>query len=299
MLQVISVLCCLIISIYAAPTSLVARDVSADVLGRLNLWEQYAAAAYCVANNNSPGTKVTCAAGNCPLVEAATTTTLIEFQNSLLTDVTGLVAVDSTNQKVVVSFRGSKSARNWLTNIDFIAIPSDICLFCGVHQGFWKSWVEARPRILTAVEEAVAQNPGYGIVSTGHSLGGALATLAAANLRNSGYDVALYTYGSPQVGTQVTANYISNQPGGNYRVTHTNDIVPKLPSGVVGYGHVSPEYFIKSGNNVPVTSTDIDVIQGISLTAGNQGTFPPSIDAHLWYFNAISACSPGGFEFKE
>jgi Lipase 3 N-terminal region len=55
-------------------------DVSAGVLSQLNLWEQYAAAAYCVSNNNSPGNKVSCAAGNCPLVEAATTTTTIEFQ---------------------------------------------------------------------------------------------------------------------------------------------------------------------------------------------------------------------------
>ena len=104
---------------------------------------------------------------------------------------TGLVAVDSTNQKIVVSFRGSQSVRNWLANIDFAAIPSDICPGCRVHQGFWRSWLEARPRILTAVEEAAAQNPGYSIVSTGHSLGGAIATLCAANLRNSGYVVAL------------------------------------------------------------------------------------------------------------
>ncbi len=178
------------------------------MLRQLNLWEQYAAAAYCVTNNDSPGTKVTCAAGNCPLVEAATTTTLIEFQkwdlvpympgrrpltviSSLITDVTGLVAVDSTNRKIVVNFRGSQSARNWLANLDFTAIPTDICPGCTVHQGFWRSWVEARPRILAAVEDAVAKNPGYGIVATGHSLGGAIATLAAANLRNSGYTVAL------------------------------------------------------------------------------------------------------------
>lgn len=111
--------------------------------------------------------------------------------SSLLTDVTGLVAVDSTNRKIVVNFRGSQSARNWLNNLDFTAIPSDICSQCRVHQGFWRSWLEARPRILTAIKEAAAQNPGYGIVATGHSLGGAIATLAAANLRNSGYNVAL------------------------------------------------------------------------------------------------------------
>lgn len=297
MLPLFPVLFCLNVAINAAPAGLEARDVPADVLSQLNLWQQYSAAAYCVVNNDSPGDKVSCAAGNCPLVEAATTVTSIEFQNSLITDVTGFVAIDSTNQKIVVSFRGSSSVRNWLANIDFIDIPTDICPGCTVHQGFWRSWSEARPRILTAIEEAVAQYPGYGIVATGHSLGGALATLCAASLRNSGYAVALYTYGAPQVGKQTTADYISSQPGGNYRVTHTDDIVPKLPGIAFGYRHIGPEYFITSGNNLPVTSRDVILIPGQPLVAGNQATITSSIDAHLWYFNAIADCSPPNFEF--
>jgi Lipase 3 N-terminal region len=55
-------------------------DVSAGVLNQLNLWEQYAAAAYCPANNDSPGDELSCEAGNCPLVQTASTTTSIEFQ---------------------------------------------------------------------------------------------------------------------------------------------------------------------------------------------------------------------------
>jgi predicted lipase len=116
--------------------------------------------------------------------------------SSLITDVTGFVAVDSTNRKIVVSFRGSSSVRNWLTNVDFSVMQTDLCDGCTVHQGFWRSWLEARPGILAAVKEAVSRNPGYGIVSTGHSLGGALATLCAATLRNSGYDVALVSMSS-------------------------------------------------------------------------------------------------------
>lgn len=104
---------------------------------------------------------------------------------------TGFVAVDSTNRKIVVSFRGSQSVRNWLANININDISTDICEGCTVHQGFWKSWLEARPGILTALKEAVARYPAYGIVATGHSLGGAIATLCAANLRNEGYNVAL------------------------------------------------------------------------------------------------------------
>jgi len=296
MLQVLSVLFCLAVAVHAAPTPLETRSVTASVLSDLNLWGQYAGAAYCVANTNSPGDKV--ATGpNCPLLEAATTTTIIEFENSLITDVTGFVAVDSTYHHIVVSFRGSQSVRNWLANIDFTAIPTDICPGCTVHQGFWNSWLESRARILEAVKDAVAKYPSYNIVATGHSLGGAIATLCAANLRNDGYAVTLYTYASPQVGMQTTADYINSQPGGNYRITHTDDIVPKLPGILLGFRHVGTEYWITSSNNIDVTMNDITVIPGHPLIAGNQATWTSSIEAHSWMLNKIGACSPGGFEF--
>jgi predicted lipase len=105
--------------------------------------------------------------------------------------VTGFVSVDSTNRNIVISFRGSHSVRNWLADVDFTAIPTDLCNGCTVHQGFWRSWLEARTGILAAAKSAVAKNPGFSIIATGHSLGGAIATLCAANLRNSGYTVAL------------------------------------------------------------------------------------------------------------
>jgi len=54
--------------------------VTDDVFSNLQLFEQYAAAAYCPTNGNSPGTKLTCVVGNCPRVQAANTTTVIEFE---------------------------------------------------------------------------------------------------------------------------------------------------------------------------------------------------------------------------
>lgn len=48
-----------------------------------------------------------------------------------------------------------------------------------------------KPLIQNAVDGARAAYPNYAIVSTGHSLGGAIATLAAAGLRTAGYGVSL------------------------------------------------------------------------------------------------------------
>lgn len=54
--------------------------VAANTLDQLDFFSQYSAAAYCVGNNNSPNTKITCPQGNCARVEAANTTTLTEFE---------------------------------------------------------------------------------------------------------------------------------------------------------------------------------------------------------------------------
>ena len=108
-----------------------------------------------------------------------------------MTDVTGFVATDSTNKLIVVSFRGTNSIRNAITNTLFLLIPVDLCPGCRGFKGFWISWLEARARVMEAVENAVAEFPEYDLVVVGHSLGGGIATFAAAQLRNAGYAAAL------------------------------------------------------------------------------------------------------------
>jgi predicted lipase len=106
-------------------------------------------------------------------------------------DAQGFVALDHTNQKVVISFRGSASIDNWVADLTFDMVPWSICPGCEAHSGFLASWNSAKSIVEGAVEGAIGTYPSYGIVATGHSLGGALATLAAADLRNSGYGVDL------------------------------------------------------------------------------------------------------------
>jgi Lipase (class 3) len=107
------------------------------------------------------------------------------------TNATGFLAVDNQTSKIVLSFRGTVSIRNWLRNlgIGFVAFPR--CSGYAVHSGFYESWCAARGLVQAALANALRTYPGYSIVVTGHSLGGAIATIAAEDLRVSGYPVSL------------------------------------------------------------------------------------------------------------
>lgn len=99
-----------------------------------------------------------------------------------------------------------------------------------VHLGFNKTFKTIQPQL----EQFFAQQPTT--VNTvhciGHSLGGALATLAAewAVQTNSGSQINLYTFGCPRVGMLPYVSYFENQPSvGIYRAYHNTDPVPMVP----------------------------------------------------------------------
>jgi hypothetical protein len=99
------------------------------------------------------------------------------------------VGVDKTNQLITVSFRGTESVQNELDDAETTLETISTCSGCTGFTGIYNSWAEVKSNITTAVGQALAANPGFRVLTTGHSLGAGIATFAAAELRNSGFIV--------------------------------------------------------------------------------------------------------------
>ncbi|WP_179108996.1 lipase family protein [Rodentibacter caecimuris] len=76
------------------------------------------------------------------------------------------------------------------------------------------------------------QIKGKELYLTGHSLGGAVATILAAYLYEKGLKPLLYTYGSPRVGNVHFANYYANRFT-HFRHVNGGDIVPAVPGRIL------------------------------------------------------------------
>lgn len=218
-------------------------------------------------------------------------------------DATGIgayVGVDHARGEVVVAVRGSNNVRNFITDVVFAFQDSDLADGAKVHTGFAAAWDEISEGVTSAVSSALSENAGYRLLISGHSLGGAVATLAGAYLRRSGYPNDIYTFGSPRVGNDVFTDFVTDQTGAEYRVTHLDDPIPRLPPIIFDYRHTSPEYWLSTGGSETVEFAigDILVCVGDANTDCNAGTdIGLDVEAHLHYFQEISGCG-NAFQWK-
>ena len=114
-----------------------------------------------------------------------------------------------------------------------------LCYNCQVHTGFYQSAYVLLPLVKQRLSALFAARPNSLLALAGHSLGGALAQLAAFDLDKNYKKVnAVYTYGSPRVGNVYFWYYYSTRIY-NYRVVNYADIVAHVPSRSNGFYHTS------------------------------------------------------------
>jgi triacylglycerol lipase len=165
-----------------------------------------------------------------------------------------LISVDNTqvyvaesDQALVVAFRGSEAPttldgfKDWLlTNANnYLILPegrsgTDFAA-AGVGARFHRGFLEALEMVwqplLAAVEQALKakERP---LWLTGHSLGGALALLAAWRFQRNFLAVQeVVTFGAPMIGNEAASKAFEQQlPGKIFRYVDLHDLVPHLPS---------------------------------------------------------------------
>ncbi len=152
---------------------------------------------------------------------------LTSFHNNL-TD--GWAYIAESGQLIVLAFRGTQSTLNWETNFHAALIhPPDTDPRLLVHRGFYNAFEKlsdgAKGIGQKMTELAKDTNGQVPIYIAGHSLGGALAQIAAAVL-GSDQVAACYTFGSPRVGNYVFDLWVKPP---SYRLINYADIVPQVP----------------------------------------------------------------------
>ena len=142
----------------------------------------------------------------------------------------------------VLVFRGSDDLRAWQTNIRTRPVP-----WPGpglVHEGFAEAFEACWPQLAAIV--ATKRADSRPLIVTGHSLGGALATLAAARV----HDALLYSFGAPRVGNRAFAFSMDQRSERLHRYINYRDPVPLLPPGLLGYRHCGRGYYIAKDGRV-------------------------------------------------
>lgn len=141
------------------------------------------------------------------------------------------------NKKMYVCFRGTESRRDMLTNIDII--PETFGTpHIKAHSGFVEQLESVKDTIISQLENHALKYDT--IMCCGHSLGGALATLAAPMFaeRFAGtHAVKCYTIGAPRVGNWNFCKWFHSTVKEYYRVVNEHDPVPMVPLGFM-YTHV-------------------------------------------------------------
>ncbi|MDM4018110.1 lipase family protein [Roseiconus lacunae] len=153
------------------------------------------------------------------------------YDRTFLTDTRGFIAY--SDDTVVVSFSGSEFSDGfvdwWGTDANVLLVDgSDYGVAGRVHMGFAMSAETVYAQILARVD--AASKAGKRVLITGHSLGGAVATLTASRLERDGVDVAaLYAFANPLVGDAEFCLDLASSGITCVRTYNHLDPVPRYP----------------------------------------------------------------------
>ena len=124
--------------------------------------------------------------------------------------------------KVLIAFRGTIGLKDWLVDLEIEKNSS------GFHKGFWEA-------VRALMPEIVMLCVGKDVRCTGHSLGAAMAAIAAFKLRGTAKSVSIVNFGQPKIGDQQAVDMLKGIPWG--RFIHGDDLITEVPPNALDYVH--------------------------------------------------------------
>ncbi|HEU4963309.1 MAG TPA: lipase family protein [Bacilli bacterium] len=172
-----------------------------------------------------------------------------------------IVQSDTDPEHLGIVFRGTDGVMDWVEDLEFRMEPFTLIPNGGkTERGFTNVYesvlVEkpgdpsATPQTLDQFLETLHLEPynAERVTVTGHSLGGAVAILAAVGLASKQPDLNLeiYSFAAPRVGnSEFVSTYNALVPN-SFRVFNKPDLVPHVPPELLGYGQVNMSFEVDS-----------------------------------------------------
>ncbi len=193
---------------------------------------------------------------------------------------------------VFVSFRGTvaTSIKDWLDDLKYLELVVPWEGNARVHRGFLEAYEGVRDQTIAAIKVLTAHATHVNIVVTGHSLGAAIADIAALDMKMNFFPdatVSLYTFGCPRVGDTTFAALVDSYTDAAWRVTHYKDIAVHFPfksdALTFHFHHVGTEVYY----NEEFSGWRQCDGSGEDKNGSDQWNYiwEYSIDDHLTYFN--------------
>ncbi|KAJ7890117.1 alpha beta-hydrolase [Mycena olivaceomarginata] len=235
----------------------------------------------------------------------------------------GFIARDPARLEIVVVFRGMFNLKDAVTDAKFLLVPFEspgIVELVHVHRGFLGAYQNVSDQVVGIVSKEIKEYPTFRIVVTaldgwmisdeyerdlfavGHSLGGAIASLAAPSIKAALPDavVKLYTFGQPRAGNAKFARYVERMVGAEniHRAVHTLDGVPTMVPRIFGYEHFATEYW-QFRDPLPGPFALVAPHETVTKCEGNEDKkcsvqFPSGgiNPFHTFYFGQVMAVNP-------
>lgn len=168
-----------------------------------------------------------------------------------------------SNERIIVAYRGTEAKlRDIITDANVNQQEFSKLYGAEVHHGFDTASTSAWSKVKESVWSMAQGHPTATVHFCGHSLGGALAHIAALRYVDEMKDKSMLgsvaTFGQPRVGNRAFAEMTDVLLGGRYsRAVHHRDVVPRVPFsiGMLQYVHAGRLHYFDSSGKLWVDPT--------------------------------------------